>query len=503
MRRDNRRIHWIPRPAAFGGGTRDEGSGKLPEGSIKYRQAKQRVMNFINRDKELESLNQKWREAEPQLLIIYGKRRVGKTELIKQFIRGKPSVYFLADKRTTKEQLRELSRLLGENFRDSLLLQRGFDEWPQVFAYLKEKTRERFALVIDEYPYLVETDKAISSIFQKGWDEYLKDSGIFLILSGSSVSMMESEALIYKSPLYGRRTGQILLKPLSFSDAWKFSPEKDFEEFLKIFTVTGGMPAYLLQFKTELTLEENIKNRIFAKTEYLHSEVEFILKEELREPKNYLSILKAISLGKPKFGEISNETGLEKNVLHKYFSTLEQLQLIEKETPVTEKNPSKSRKGLYKITDNFFKFWFQFVFPYKSELEIDRFDEVLRKLKEDFGRLESAAYEKVCGEIIWQLQDRTFPFERAGRWWEKNNEIDIVALNAETKNILFGECKWSNKPVGTNIYNDLKEKTLAVDWKRGDRKEFYALFSKSGFTPDMEVLAKKEQVILVEKGMPK
>ncbi len=456
-------------------------------------------MRFINRAEELKSLNAKWKENKPHFVIIYGKRRVGKTELIKQFIKDKPSIYFLADKRTELEQLKELGRIMGDFFKDSLLKDRGFTEWIEVFKYLKERNKSRFILAIDEYPYLVEGNKAISSLFQKGWDEYLKDQNVLLVLSGSSIAMMESETLIHQSPLYGRRTGQILVKPLSFKESRDFFPTKDFDEFMDIYTITGGMPAYLLQWDASLSLDENIKNKIFLRTEFLHNEVEFILKEEFREPKNYLSILKAISWGKRKFGEIANETGLEKNVLTKYLMTLEKLYVIEKEVTSTEDTPHKSRKGLYRISDNFFRFWFQYVFPYKSDLEIGRFDEVSRKIKESFNILASNVYEKVSIEILWGFREKIFPFERVGRWWDKDNELDIVALNAAGKGILFGEVKWSNKPLGTNIFEELKRKSESVDWNNATRKAHYLLCSKSGFTEDMMDLAKKEKVLLIHK----
>ena len=458
------------------------------------------VMRFINREKELSFLNEKWADKTSQLVIIYGKRRVGKTELIKQFIKDKPDIYFLADKRTTSEQLRELGRLLGEHFKDPQLIKDGFRQWIDVFKYVKENAKDRFIFAIDEYPYLVEVDRSTSSLFQKGWDEYLKGSQVFFILSGSSVSMMESEALLYKSPLYGRRTGQILLKPLSFKESWQFFPNKTFEEFLSIFTVAGGLPAYLLQFDPDLSIEENIKTKIFPKTQFMHSEVEFILKEELRETKNYLAILKAISWGKRKFGEIVNDTGLRKNILTKYLQILDRLQLIEKEAPVTEDNLSKSRKGLYRISDNFVRFWFQYVYPYVSDLEIERFSEVLRKIKESFIIMEAAAYESVCRELVWNYEDKTFIYERVGKWWEKEKEIDLIALNKSTKEILFGECKWSNKQVGTNVYKDLKTKANSVQWERGIRKEHFILFSKNGFTKDMIELAKHQSILLVEKN---
>ncbi|MBI4656263.1 MAG: ATP-binding protein, partial [Elusimicrobia bacterium] len=456
-------------------------------------------MKFINRSKELNFLEKKWDEKKSHFIIIYGKRRVGKTELIKHFIKGKSAVYFLADKRTVLEQLKEMGKLFGIHFNDSILEKQGFGEWLDVFKYISEKTKEQFIFIVDEYPYLVEVDKSMSSVFQKGFDEYLKNENVFLILSGSSISMMESETLIYKAPLYGRRTGQILIEPMSFKESWKFFPNKNFDEFLSIYSVVGGMPAYLLQMDPNLSWKENIKSKIFPKTEFLHNEVEFILKEEFREPKNYFSILKAISFGKRKFSEIINETGLERNILTKYLNVLEKLKIIEKEVPVTEENPAKSKKGLYYISDNFIGFWFQYIFPYKSDLEIERHSEIMKKINESFKNLEALVYEKVCRELTWEFMGKIFDFERVGKWWDKNQEIDVVALNRQTKEILFGEVKWSEKPIGTNILDELKNKSKTVKYFENGRKEYFILFSKSGFTDDLLKSAKKENIFLVHK----
>lgn len=466
-------------------------------------------MNFINREQELKVLNEKWRSNQPQFFVIYGKRRVGKTELIKQFIKGKPALYFLADKRTAPDQLKELGQIFGDYFKDEILKKNGFSDWLEVFSYLKNKALVKpIILAIDEYPYLVEGDKATSSLFQKGWDEYLKDSKIFLILSGSSIAMMESETLIHKSPLFGRRTGQILVEPLNFYQSWKFFPKKSFSEFLNIYTISGGMPAYLKQIDGTQKLEKEIVAKILNKTAYLYDEIEFTLKEELREPKNYLAILRAISFGKRKLGEIVNEVGLDKQVLNKYLNVLSNLRLIEREVPVTENNPQKSRKGLYHITDNFFIFWFQYIFPYKSYLEMENYDYVLEKifgglkyndsLNSSFKIIAAATYEKVCREILFKLSTNIFTFEKINRWWEKEQEIDIVGLNSKEKKIIFGECKWSEKMVGINIYEDLKKKAEKVEWNKENRQEYYILFSKSGFTKGMKELAKLDGVFLVE-----
>lgn len=459
-------------------------------------------MKFINREFELNELNKRWGKDASEFFIIYGKRRVGKTELIKQFIKNKPAIYFMADKRSVPEQLKELGRMFGSQFKDSLLSKNGFNDWIEVFQYLSEKTNDRFVLAVDEYPYLVESDKSIGSLFQKGWEEYLKTSKVFLIVSGSSISMMESEALSYKSPLFGRRTGQALINPLTFNQAWQFFPEKNFDDFLSTYTVCGGMPAYLLEIDKNISFEENIKENIFKKTSFLYNEVEFILKEELREHKNYLSILRSVSSGKTKFGEISNDTGLEKNVLTKYINTLIRLRLIEKEVPATEDNLQKSKQGIYKISDNFLRFWFYYVFPYKSDLEIERYDEVSRKIKETFGGIKALVYENVCRELLSEFRDKLFSFERIGRWWKKGEEIDIVGLNDKTKEIIFGECKWSDNPVDVGVYFDLKRKSEEVEWNKGKRKEYFVLFSKTGFTQKMIDLAKKDKVFLVEKNKP-
>ncbi len=458
-------------------------------------------MEFINREKELTALNEKWDTGLPQLFIIYGKRRVGKTELVKQFLKDKPGIYFLADKRNHTDQLKELGRVVGNHFDDAILTNRGFADWLEFFTYVAKKTEDPLIIAIDEYPYLFETESATSSLFQKGWDEYLKNSKVFLILLGSSIAMMESETLQREAPLFGRRTGQILVQPMTFRNSWKFFPEKTFDEFMGIYSITDGMPSYLLSVDGNVSLKENIQTKIFPPTEFLHNEVEFMLKEELREPKNYLAILKAISWGKRKFGEIVNDTGLPKNIVTKYLSTLERLRLVEKEIPITEKVPQKSRKGLYTISDNFFRFWFQYIFPFKSDLEIGRYDNVLHQFDTIFNTVEAAVYEKVCQELIFDFEKHLFPIERVGKWWAPEKEIDIVGVNEREQKIVFGECKWSARPVGIDIYKHLKEKAAFVAWGKGERTEYFILFSKSGFTPDMKKLTKEDgNVLLIEKN---
>lgn len=460
-------------------------------------------MRFINREQELGALEKFWKDKSAQLIVIYGKRRVGKTELIKRFIHGKPAAYFLARRISEKENLLALGQAIGNLFSDTILKKRGFKMWDDLFHYLKEQANDkkvgRFILAIDEFPYLAEANKGISSIFQAGWDEYLKDMPVYLILCGSSIGMMEQETLAYKAPLYGRRTGQLFIKPLSYLQARKFFPQYNFEKALEAYSIAGGIPAYILKLTDYSSLERAVEEEIFTREKILYEEIEFILKEELREPRNYFSVLKAIGSNCTKVSEIINETGLEKSALHNYLFVLEDLHLIEKQVPITEKNPRASRKSRYYLKDQFFKFWFNYCYPFMSELELTNTIPSLKAFKDSFGQIVAQNYELVAQEILHQYQERIFTFHKVGRWWDKNEEIDIVALNETTNEILFGEVKWSNKKVGTNIYADLKRKSQKVEWGKKGRKELFCLFSKSGFTAQMQKVAKEEKIFLFEK----
>ncbi len=457
-------------------------------------------MRFINRGSELLSLNENWKKDKPQLIVIYGKRRVGKTELSIHFAQSKPHIYFLCDRTSMYKQLQKFTRMIAKYFKDEFLPSDGFKDWIEAFKYIVHKN-EKIIVIIDEFPYLAETDKAIPSIFQKIWDLYLKDSKIYLVLQGSSIAMMEKTLLVYKAPLYGRRTGQLLLKPFQFKEVMEMFPDKSFEEVLSLYSIVGGTPLYLNKFIGKGYVEV-VKNEILQKGQPLYEEVEFLLREELKEPRNYFVILEALSLGKRKLSEIINETGFDKGTVSRYISILDSLQITSKEIPVTEKIPEKSRKGIYRIDDNFFNFWFMFVFRNRSFLEEGRIDEVVTHIQKAMPTLLAQNYEKIAKEILLRAFSKhkiSLSFEFYGRWWDKDKEIDLVATNHHTNEILFGEVKWSNKQVGTNIYEELKEKAHAVEWGKKGRKEYFIIFSKSGFTKDMISLAKKDKVFLVHK----
>jgi len=455
-------------------------------------------MDFINRKEELKFLEEKWRERNSQLIVLWGRRRVGKTELIKHFVKDKPNIYFLAESISENEQLRKFSYAIGKYFNESLLLTRGFLNWEEAFGYLSQKN-QKIVLVVDEFPYLIQSNSGIPSIFQKGWDEYLIKSKICLVLLGSIISMMETEVLNYKAPLYGRRTGQWHVMPMSFNAVSGFRKGRSFEDRLLHYSIAGGIPAYWLQFSRDKDFYSNIKEKVLKKGQFLYDEVEFILREELREPRYYFALLQSIAQGKRKLSEIVNATGLSHPVANKYLGVLSDLGVVERELPITEEKPLKSKRGLYRITDEFFNFWFRFIFPWRAELEMAMFDEVLKRIKREMPQYLSMIYEKVAQEILWYHRNEFFPFRAVGRWWDKNEEIDIVAIDPETNAILFAEVKWTNKPIGTDIYLKLKQKSQKVLWGGKARKEFFAMFSRSGFTNEMVKVAEKEGVKLFVK----
>lgn len=458
-------------------------------------------MKFVNREEELALLNNLYKKASFQFIPVYGRRRVGKTRLVQEFIQGKPAIYYLADSVSEVEQLKNLGREVGNHFKDSILQEAGFKDWYQFFEYLaKKSSRKRIAMIIDEFPYLVNSNRAISSIFQKGIDTHLKNSSVFLILLGSSIGMMEREMLFYKAPLYGRRTASLEINEMSFDSLKDFFPKIKFDDLVAIYGIAGGIPAYLEMINQDEGIFENIKQIILKKRTFLYNEVEFLLREELREPRNYFVILRSIAQGKRKLSEIINDTGFEKTLLSRYLDILRKLRLIDKEVPITDKDPERSKQGLYKIHDKFFSFWFRYIFPNRSKLEIGDVDYVMKIIDGTFDHYLSFIFENICKDTCRKLiKEGKIHFTSIGRWWSRNEEIDVVALDEENRIACFGECKWSNKKVGEDVFRELLRKSSLVEWEKGRRKDCFIMFSKSGFTPAMHRIAKEHKVLLVEK----
>jgi AAA+ ATPase superfamily predicted ATPase len=470
---------------------------------VDYSQGDKGVFSmFVNRESEIESLLERKNSNKGELVIVYGRRRIGKTELLRKAFEKGSAIYFVADLGADQDQRRRFSEAVNLSHPNPLLQAEPPPGWDSLLQYIIALAKkERIVLVLDEFPYLCSSEPALPSILQRLWDEMGRDSNLYLILCGSFISFMEREILGHKSPLYGRRTGELLVYPLQLRTLKDFFPGYSPEERISAYAILGGVPAYLIQFSHRLSIRQNIEKQILKPTAFLHDEVRFILMEELRDPKHYLSILQSIAFGNTRMNDIVQRTGIERGPVSKYLSVLQDLRLIERETPVTEKYPEKSRKGIYRLSDNFFRFWFRFVLPYKSRLVEGGEKKVLEEeILPHLDNFIGQAFDKICAEILRYLVDEEelrLDYDRAGRWWNGNEEIDLVAV-AGDKPIFAAECKWSKKPVGIDILKELRRKASLIS-SEGPRDDLrLGLFSRSGFTREVETLGKKGEVKLID-----
>lgn len=374
----------------------------------------------------------------------------------------------------------------------------------QVFA--DSKPSQKKILIIDEFQYLVQTNPAFPSIFQRIWDEFLANNNIMVILCGSFIRMMTSHTLAYDSPLYGRRTAQIKLQPLKFTEIMTEYPHRPFADLVEEYAVTGGIPKYFEFFQNDYSLMQNIERNVLSKSAFLYEEPLFLLANEVREPLAYFSLIRTISEGRHRLSEIATVLERNSSSLGPYLHTLIELNLIERRVPVTEKTPEKSRKGLYFIADNFINFWFSYVHPYRGELELDNQQIVLDKLQASFVEsFVSYRYEDMCKDIFSSLcreQQLAFTPSKIGSYWNGNHsiEIDVVAVDHSRNLIFAAECKYLREnPVGMNVYSNLIQKCKAPDFQGYDIT--YGLFSKTGFEPRLLELARNNKnVVLINEN---
>jgi uncharacterized protein len=434
------------------------------------------------------------------LFILYGRRRVGKTELLRKFCVGKSHLFFIASLSCDAEQLANFSRLIWGFTHDQVPEGFTFPSWESALQTLADLPG-RPIIVLDEFTYLMSGNKAISSIVQKVWDQRLASSQVLLVLCGSYIGMMEAEVFGYKAPLYGRRTGSLLLQSLDLIDVSAFFKKYSPIQQLEAWAILGGMPYYLSLFQDREDLYSNIRRQILDPRGALHQEPRLLLMEELREPRNYFSILRAIAEGGTRLNEIAQGAGLgAPHATARYLDLLQQMRYVERLVPASESRPERSKKGVYRITDPFLRFWFRYVHPHSGSLTLGLADAVLeQRIRPTFDGFVAEAFEQAARDYLARLAKRgQLPFlpERIGGWWDRDAEIDVVAISDSEKSVLLGECKWSSHPVGINILEELKQKAESFSQATGISKLSYALFSKSGFTPALRKVANKEKVLL-------
>ncbi len=456
---------------------------------------------FIGRQEELQELDRLYRSDKFEFAVVYGRRRVGKTTLLTEFCKDKETLFFVAEEHNDKRNLENFSQAVLEKFSMKGFIP-DFDRWDTAFKYIgKMSEKKRLVLIIDEFPYIALANKSTPSILQNVIDHYLKDTGLFIILCGSSMSFMEKEVLSYKSPLFGRKTAQFKIEPFSFFEASPFFQVYSNEDKVFCYGALGGVPQYLEKFDYRLSVKENIKNSFLNKNSYFYDEPRNILKQELREPMFYNSIIEAIAKGSSKLSGIATKVGESSDKCAKYIHNLCELGILEKEIPLGDKETS--RKTLYKIKDYMFAFWFRFVFGNIELIEQKQIDYLYeQKIDPMISQYLGGVFEEIAIQYLRRRNNLTylpFVFERIGRWWGNNpikkreEEIDILCKN-ETS-ILLGECKWRNEKLGMEVVEELIKKSLLFH----EVNKYYIFFSKSGFTSSVKGLAEsRKDIILVD-----
>jgi uncharacterized protein len=436
---------------------------------------------FVDREAELAFLEQRHRARGAQLVVVYGRRRVGKTALLTRFARKHGVLYHLATRSTTSQELARFAERVAEHYGDPVVARQPFSSWDIAFRYLATR-RDPPALVLDEFPYLAEADPSFPTVLQAAWDEHLAPRGARLYLCGSSVGMVERMALSRDAPLYGRRTGQWRVEPLA---AWHVAGfiRGSLATLLPWYAVFGGVPQYLAGIEPRRSLGDTVLKTVLARGAPLYEEIPFLLREEFREPRVYFSVLWAIAAGAERFGEISSKSGLDRSNLTRYLAELAEVGLLRREVPVTERTPDKSRSGLYRISDPFTRFWFRFVHGNRDRLEMGDARGVLReRILPELDPFTARTAEEVAQDLLSRTRARDLvPFEpvHRGRHWGPTAEIDVVLLDGERRRAFVAEVKWSKKPPTAALLDDLRARVARVSVLSG-LDVTYALIARTG-----------------------
>ncbi len=463
---------------------------------------------FLCREQELNKLNTRYRKKGLECVIIYGRRRVGKTALINEFVKDKPTVFFPALRSGAAENLAALSRAIHLYSHPNAIEAPIYATYDAAFAEITRmlKDTERLIFVIDELPYLTKARPSILSQLQHLIDHDWKDTGIFIILCGSSASFMEDEVLSQKSPLFGRRTSQLKIQPLSYRDTARFNPGMSNEDNALIYGITGGVPHYINKLEAGMGIKKALLENFFDTSSYLFEEPENLLKQELREPGTYNAIITAISSGYTHINEISTKTGIESAACIKYLRILAELGIVEKTEPIVDRS---KRKTVYRISDYFFRFWYRFIpgnmTPVVSGRMDQIFDAAVGSYISDYMGL---IFEDICRQYLVQYaEDLPVTIGSIGEWWgsdrdsRKEAQLDIVALDTKSanssrgRNFIIGSCKYKNEAVGEGELELIR--SYAAIFTTAHDTCYYYIFSKGGFTGELKRREKAGEVTLV------
>ena len=458
------------------------------------------MSRFYCRKEELRKLNKRYADGKFECIVIYGRRRVGKTALINEFCKDKPTIFFSALNTTEKENLEALSKSIMSFERPDMESAPEFRSYDAALDELTILSKEkRIVFVIDEYPYLAKAKPAISAMLQHIIDHKWTETRMYLILCGSSMSFMESQVLGKESPLYGRRTGQFKIKPLDYKETSVFHPDLSVEDNSLIYGITGGVPHYINKLDVKDSVDEALLSNFFDRSSYLYEEPGNLLKQELREPAVYNAIIKAIAEGASRMNDIKTKVGEENSVVSKYLKTLMELGIVKKETPISEK---AGKKTIYLLADNFFRFWYRFVPANMSAIDSGRIAKIYpHAVKQYLPDYMGLIFEKMCRDYLLYYSDN-LPVELSeiGQWWgtdpnkKMQIQIDIVGTPVEGRDYIIGSCKYRNEKIGVDELELIRK--YAAAFGKGSTYHYY-IFSKGGFTDGLLQAEERGEVHLI------
>jgi uncharacterized protein len=463
-------------------------------------------MSFVSRKMELGLLADLYQRPDAQFLILYGRRRVGKTALITHWARGlpQPHLYWMASQTSAVNQLRNFSQALFQFLNPGAAVTPTFSypTWDAAFAEVARfAAAQRVVIVLDEFTYVMQADPEVPSLIQKAWDHSLKESQVFLILTGSLAGIIQRTALDYQSPLYGRATARLKLQPFSFGALAEALPNYNSEQRVAVYTMTGGVPAYIQLFDDRLNILQNLQQRIVTPANVMLNDSVFLLQEQLDEPRNYMAILEAIAAGFHGLTEIASMSGIDRSNISKYLAVLRELGYVERLTPATVRRPEQSRQGRYVITDAYLRFYYRFLAPHVAAIEQGRIKQATSLLYDhllDF--IGTHTFEELCRDWVNDVSEMgELPFlpERVGSFWSKQVQVDVVAINWRSKDILLGECKWGQGDVSRSVIQTLFDKTEKVLPGNVSWRVHYAFFGRHGFTSAAQELAAERNAHLI------
>lgn len=437
---------------------------------------------FIGREREIEALNKLYQSGKFEFAVLYGRRRIGKTAIIREFTKDKETIFFTGVESNSKQNLENFSRCILE-YHTGLAVDTSFANFQAALEYIFELAKsKRLILVIDEYPYVARASKSLASTIQLMIDKNKDSSKLFLILCGSSMSYMEDHVLAYKAPLYGRRTAQFKINSFDFFESCRYLEKLSDLDKALAYGIVGGTPQYLMQIDTNSTIEENIKNIYLDPSSFLFEEPNNLLKQEVREPAIYNAIIAAIATGASKLNEIAGKIGEDTGTCATYIKNLVTLGIVRKEMPYGEK---ASRKTIYSLEDNMFRFWYRFVLHNISIISRGATELAYQRIKLELFSYMGAVFEEICKQYLWKLllQGKSaIDFSDIGRWWGTNpktkSQVEIDIVGGDKESALFAECKWTNEKVDLGVLETLVERSVLFSHKKA---HFY-LFAKTGFT---------------------